>query len=133
MEHIAPHIGVVVVDHGSKRPAANEMLVEMCRIYAEATGAAIVEPAHMEIAEPTIAQAFERCVGRGARAVVVLPYFLSPGRHSMRDIPRLTEEAAAAHPDIPCRIAEPFGIDDRLAAVMHRRVLESLRAANRST
>ncbi len=73
MEHIARHTGVLVVDHGSKRPAANAMLVEMCRIYAEATGAAIVEPAHMELAEPTIAQAFERCVARGARAVVVLP------------------------------------------------------------
>ena len=36
----------------------------------------IVEPAHMELAEPSIATAFARCVERGATTVVVFPYFL---------------------------------------------------------
>ena len=35
----------------------------------------------MELAEPTIEQAVAQCVARGARRVVVAPYFLSRGRH----------------------------------------------------
>lgn len=49
--------GVVIVDHGSRRAASNDMLVEFCQLYQQLTQHPIVEPAHMEIAEPTIAQA----------------------------------------------------------------------------
>ena len=34
-----------------------------------------------EISEPSIATAFARCVDRGARTIIISPYFLSPGRH----------------------------------------------------
>ena len=37
-----------------------------------------------------IAEAFRRCVERGAAEVIVFPYFLSPGRHWNQDIPELT-------------------------------------------
>lgn len=118
--------GVIVVDHGSRLDAANALLHEVCRMYGEMMGMPIVEPAHMELAEPTIAQAFARCVARGATEVVVLPYFLSPGRHSMKDIPRFVAEAAAAFPGVAYRIAEPLGLDPRMAGIMHQRVLDAL-------
>jgi len=34
-----------------------------------------------ELAEPTIKDAFGKCVQQGASRVIVSPYFLSPGRH----------------------------------------------------
>lgn len=49
--------GVVIVDHGSRRAASNEMLLQFCALYQQLTQQPIVEPAHMEIAEPSIAQA----------------------------------------------------------------------------
>lgn len=118
--------GVIVVDHGSRLEAANALLHRVCRMYAERTGMPIVEPAHMELAEPTVGQAFGRCVERGAKEIVVLPYFLSPGRHSMKDIPRFAAEAAAAFPGVAYRIAEPLGLDPCMADIMHRRVREAL-------
>lgn len=119
---------VIIVDHGSKRAAANEMLEAVCALYQEATGARIVEAAHMELAAPDIAEAMARCVARGARRVVISLFFLSPGRHSTSDIPRLAREAAAAHPGIALHIAEPMGLDRRLAEVLHARVTEALQA-----
>lgn len=118
--------GVILVDHGSKNAAANDMLVHVVQAYREAIGAAIVEPAHMELAEPTIEQAFARCVEQGARHVIVHPYFLSPGRHSTTDIPHLAAQAAANHPGIAYRVTEPLGLDPRLTAVIHRRVQDAL-------
>lgn len=126
MKRIPGHIGVVLVDHGSKLEAANAMLREVAELYRRATGTAVVEPAHMELAEPSIAQAFRRCVEQGATEVVIQPYFLSPGRHSTHDIPRLAAEAAREFPGVGYRVAEPLGVDERMAEIVHRRVLESL-------
>eukprot|EP00898_Chlorokybus_atmophyticus_P000080 jgi/Chlat1/1072/Chrsp110S08637 len=50
-------------------------------LYKAHSGRTLVETAHMELAEPSIATAFDICVARGARTVVISPYFLSPGRH----------------------------------------------------
>jgi sirohydrochlorin ferrochelatase len=121
-----PHVGVVIVDHGSRRAEANEMLHEVALQFAERTGVAIVEPAHMELAEPTIAQAFGRCVARGAKHVVVCLYFLSPGRHSREDIPAMARAAADAHPGVTWSVTEPLGIDHRIAEVMLERIEASL-------
>ena len=83
-------IGVIVVDHGSRRAESNEMLEQLTRTsITERLDYDIVEPAHMELAEPSIATAFDRCVERGATMVVIQPYFLLPGKHWNQDIPEL--------------------------------------------
>jgi antibiotic biosynthesis monooxygenase (ABM) superfamily enzyme len=52
----------------------------------------------MELADPSIADGFAACVAAGATEVVAFPYMLTPGKHSVRDIPRLVAEAAARFP-----------------------------------
>jgi len=88
--------GVILVDHGSRREESNQLLLEVVEAYRQHAQWEIVEPAHMELAKPSIATAFERCVRRGAELVVVFPYFLAPGRHWDQDIPALSAEAAEA-------------------------------------
>jgi sirohydrochlorin ferrochelatase len=101
---------LLLVDHGSRRASANENLSHVAPIARERLGeGAIVEVAHMELAEPTIAQAFDACVAAGAKEVVVFPWFLAAGRHAREDIPRLVTEAAEKHPGVTHRVAEPFG------------------------
>jgi sirohydrochlorin ferrochelatase len=76
----------------------------------------------MELAEPSIATAFDRCVRRGAKLVVVMPYFLLPGRHWSQDIPNLTREAAAKHPGVKFIVGAPLGLHPLIAEVIHQRV-----------
>ncbi|MEX1041655.1 MAG: CbiX/SirB N-terminal domain-containing protein [Pirellulaceae bacterium] len=115
-------VGIVVVDHGSRRAESNDLLLEVAALFQQVSGYEIVEPAHMELAEPTIAQAFSRCVGQGANLVVVHPYFLSPGRHWSQDIPRLAAEAASQHPGIRHLVTSPLGLHRQLAEVMRHRI-----------
>jgi sirohydrochlorin ferrochelatase len=115
-------IGLIVVDHGSTRAESNVMLEEMVRMVARVVPYEIVEAAHMELAEPSIATAFDACVARGARTVVVSPYFLLPGKHWRKDIPALTEEAAARHPGVAYLVAAPFGLHPLMAEVVNARV-----------
>ncbi len=126
MPEITSDTGIVIVDHGSRRAEANDMLVHVAEAFAKHTGAQIVEPAHMELAPPDIAAAFDNCVARGARHVVICLYFLSPGRHSREDIPTLAAEAAARHPGVTWSITQPLGIDPRIADLMHDRIRAAL-------
>jgi sirohydrochlorin ferrochelatase len=113
---------ILLVDHGSVRKAANEMLEHMGALVQRLAGDhVIVRVAHMELAEPTIAQGFESCVQSGAAEVVVFPYMLSPGKHSTRDIPRLIAEVAAHFPGVRYTVTPAFGLHDKLAEVVLER------------
>lgn len=119
-------IGLVVVDHGSRRAESNAMLLEMVAMVRAAVPYRIVEPAHMELAEPSIAAAFDACVAGGARLVVITPYFLLPGRHWSQDIPALAEQAAARHPGVRFMVSAPLGLHPLMAEVVGSRVAHCL-------
>src|SRR5687768_17422413 len=116
--------GIIIVDHGSRRAQSNELLEEVAaqfgRRFAELYD--VVEPAHMELAEPSIATAYAKCVARGATRVVVCPFFLGPGKHWTLDIPRLTAEAAAQHPQTKYHVSQTLGIDDLILELLNKRV-----------
>ncbi|KAM5581757.1 sirohydrochlorin ferrochelatase, chloroplastic [Rosa sericea] len=114
--------GVIIVDHGSRRKESNLMLNEFVDMFRERTGYAIVEPAHMELAEPSIQDAFNSCVEQGANRVIVSPFFLLPGRHWNKDIPSLTAEAAKEHPGVSYMVTAPLGLHPLLVDVMNDRI-----------
>ena len=113
---------IIIVDHGSRRRESNEMLHTAAERFAAQSLYSIVEPAHMEIAEPTIAQAFSACVEKGATEVVVFPYFLSPGRHWTEDIPALVKAAAKDHPHIRWLVTAPFGLHPGMLEIINDRI-----------
>lgn len=98
------------------------MLLEFCSLYKSLTNRNIVEPAHMEIAKPTIRDAIGRCVEQGASTVIIAPYFLARGRHIQDDIPALVADAQGHFPHISCKIADPIGIDPLMTALIDNRV-----------
>lgn len=119
---VSGRAGIVVVDHGSRRSASNEGLLEVVQRFREATGYRIVEPAHMELAEPSIATAFGRVVDAGAELVIVHPYFLLPGRHWEQDIPQLVSSAAAGYPGIQYLVTAPLGVHPLMHDIMLDRI-----------
>ena len=114
--------GYVLVDHGSRRQRANALLEEVATLVSERLGpGAIVEAAHMEIATPTLADAFARCIERGATKIVIHPFMLAPGKHVSEDLPRLAADAANACQGAAFVIAEPLGKHEGVIdAVMDR-------------
>jgi sirohydrochlorin ferrochelatase len=87
-------VGVLLIDHGSKRSTSNQRLEKVRDIYQDRSPDHYsVKAAHMEIAEPSIQQQLREFCKEGVRTVVCHPYFLSPGRHVLEDIPELIEEA----------------------------------------
>jgi sirohydrochlorin ferrochelatase len=119
-------VAVIIVDHGSRRHEANVSFEEFVRSSAHLLAYPVVEPAHMELAEPSIVTAFDRCVAAGATTVAVAPYFLGPGNHWDRDIPALTASAAVRHPGVRWLVAAPLGPDPVLLELAGARVTHCL-------
>ena len=120
--HDPVHTGVIIVDHGSRRSESNAMLEVYVERFRRQSPYRIVEPAHMELAEPSIDTAFDRCVQRAASCVVVIPYFLLPGRHWDQDIHALTEAAASRHPHVPFLVGAPIGLHPMMIDVIQARL-----------
>jgi sirohydrochlorin ferrochelatase len=114
--------GILIVDHGSQKREANEMLRSMADLIQTMAGSdVVVRYAHMELADPNIAAGFSSCVQGGATDVTVFPYMLSPGRHSTADIPRMVADVARGFPNVNFSVTPAFGLHEKLAEVVLER------------
>jgi len=115
---------LLLVDHGSRRPEAGEVLRGMARVLAERVPeGVVVRVAHMELEAPSIAEAIDACVAEGVCDIVLIPYMLAPGRHATEDVPRLAQEAVAQHPGLTLRVTECLGVHPALADVVLARAV----------
>jgi sirohydrochlorin ferrochelatase len=111
---------LILVDHGSRLAEANQILEDVAAMVRGITKDPVYT-AHMDLAAPTIAEAFDAAVAAGADHVFVFPYFLAPGRHSRQDIPRMCAEAAARHPGVRWHCTGPIGLEPGLGELIVRR------------
>jgi sirohydrochlorin ferrochelatase len=111
---------LLLVAHGSRRESSNEEIRGLAEALAEQAGTRFghVRCAFLEIAEPSIADGIEEAVRSGATEVVVLPYFLSAGRHVADDIPAEVKRKQADYPQIPIRIAPYLGLAPGLTRIL---------------
>jgi sirohydrochlorin ferrochelatase len=113
---------ILLIDHGSRRAEANEMMDCMANLVQAVAGpGVIVRYAHMELAEPSIQAGVRNCAEAGATELIVFPYMLSPGKHSTGDIPRMVAAASAAWPQLDVRVTNAFGVHEKLAEVILER------------
>lgn len=114
-------LGLLLIDHGSRRAESNQQLENMAARVRRLRPGAVVTAAHMEIAAPDLATAFATLVGQGAKRIVILPYFLSDGRHLTQDIPALAASAGANHPGVTYTVGGALGPHDALAELLLER------------
>lgn len=113
---------IILVDHGSRLSEANQVLEEIALRLQKQLPDYYVQTAHMELAEPSIEQAFARCDQRDIESVIVFPYFLGPGLHSSQDIPELCREAAEKYPGITYKVVQPLGVHDKIVDIIRERM-----------
>jgi sirohydrochlorin ferrochelatase len=111
---------LLLVAHGSRREASNEEVRELARRLASRAQPAFseVSAAFLELAEPSIPDGIVRAVDHGADQVVVLPYFLSAGRHVVTDIPEEVQKAQSARPDADIRTVPYLGSAETVLDVL---------------
>lgn len=125
MSRRASRRAVILVDHGSRERAANAQLAAIAAALGRRLRGRLVSTAHLTIAAPGLPAAIDACVAEGAREIVVMPYFLAPGRHALRDVPRLAREARARHPGVRIGVSAPLGVHAGLVAAVAERVRQA--------
>jgi sirohydrochlorin ferrochelatase len=117
---------IVLVAHGSKAAAANDAHLELARTVEPLVESTVIA-AFLEIASPSVGDAIDDAIERGASVVLVHPHFLAPGNHTTVDIPRLVDEARTRHPTVSIEVTAHTG-DDPAMATMLADVLRSAEA-----
>jgi sirohydrochlorin ferrochelatase len=140
-------IGIIVVDHGSRAKSSNDQLERFVQMYKEIYCKDkeeeedcieyFCEAAHMELAEPTIAQAFRKLIENSeCRTIVIAPFFLSPGRHIKEDIPKLVKECAEEYRgivELEYMVAAPIALHPLMTTIINERVEKCLLNATTTT
>ena len=100
--------GIIVFAHGSRIESANEAVRKVASDLARLGDFAAVEAAFLELGQPDLESAVAALAARGAKQVLVIPYFLTLGLHLERDLPRLIDGIALAHPGLDLRVTPPL-------------------------
>ena len=119
---------LLLIAHGSRNAEANEDLRVLAKDIERSGEYPIVEPAFLELAEPSIDAGAKRCVERGAETVVLLPYFLSAGVHFRRDLQASRERLSGDFAGTSFVLAEPLGRHPMLKKIVLERAGEATKS-----
>ena len=122
--HVDDKRAVILIGHGSRAGGADDDMEKIAAGLREKSGG-IVETCRMSGRGIPFDGAFERCVRRGAKEIIVLPYFLHFGVHLREDIPEILRTAARRRPEIRLVLGRHLGYDDALVNLLAKRIGES--------
>lgn len=123
---------LLIVAHGSRRAASNDEVRALTSHIASKAGNQfdIVDCAFLELAEPSIPTGIQQSVEKGADEIIVLPYFLSAGRHVVDDIPNEVNTSREKYPNINIHIAPYLGAIGKVAELMVEQAEKGLQKSN---
>jgi precorrin-8X/cobalt-precorrin-8 methylmutase len=116
---------ILLLGHGSPKKEANnlERVAAMLHnmLHAGCTEHC-VKVAYLQFAEPGIMDTIKDSVEKGAKKIILHPFFLSSGMHVTKDIPEMIEEARKLYPGVTFIYTEPLGIHEKLAHIVMERI-----------
>ena len=116
-------VALQLIAHGSRRAEANADLEHVAAEVRTRGRYPVVQVSFLELAEPDIEGGGALCVEAGASDVILLPYFLSPGKHVVEDLTAACDRLAARFPAVRFTLAEPLGRHPLLIDVVEQRAL----------
>jgi len=120
---------ILIMAHGSRIAGANDAANEVARMVQGMTDIDIIEVAFRELHEPNIQQGIDNCVARGAKKILLIPYFLFMGAHVQHDLPEEIEAAGKRHPGLEMVMGPHLGVHRKLAEIVVERIAEGLTTA----
>lgn len=121
--------GILLVGHGTRSQAGQQQFLHLAELVRRRLYAPL-EPAYLELAEPTIGAAVRRLVEAGATRLVVAPLLLFAAGHARQDVPAAVNQALAecGAPALPTVQAPAFGCHRLIVELVLARLGEALAA-----
>ena len=121
-------LGVLIVGHGSREPAANAELEAAVEAYRAARPGLTVAHGYVELATPALGDALRALADR-VDHVVAVPLFLFAAGHTKNDIPLALSEARQARPNVRFTAARALGVHPALVDLVFERARPALAAS----
>jgi sirohydrochlorin ferrochelatase len=118
--------GIIVFAHGSRLEPANEAVRVVAADLAQRVTPTPVQAAFLELGTPGLVEAAISMADEGIKRIVVAPYFLTPGMHLDRDLPKLIEEIRRVRPELEVQTTGSLDGHPALAAILWDRVQPEL-------
>jgi precorrin-8X/cobalt-precorrin-8 methylmutase len=116
---------IILVGHGSPKKDANRLGIVADMLHSAlhpGCGERCVQVAYMEFAQPSIPEALDSEAKRGAKKIIIHPFFLNAGVHVTKDIPEMISDAESRHPGVEFIYTEPLGVHEKLIQVVIERI-----------
>lgn len=119
---------VILLAHGSRVPGAAKEMEEVANRLKEKYRYEAVEICFMSRLGPHFPEIFELCVKKGAKSVIVIPYFLHQGLHLILDIPEMLQIEGRKFPEVKLILGNSLGYDEILVDLVHKKIGDSREA-----
>ena len=107
--------GIVLFGHGARNPEWARPFHAIRDVLQARAPQTQVALGFLEAMRPTLDEAIDDLVKRGAIQIDIVPIFLATGSHVAKDLPQLVATAMDRHPAISIAIATPVGQNPRRA------------------
>lgn len=118
--------GLLIAAHGSRDAAGLDEFRELAEAWRALRPDRLQAAGFLEFARPTIGEAIDALVDRGARRIVVAPAMLMAAGHVKNDVPSEVEEGRRRHPGVSFHMARPLDIHPALLELCLVRYREAL-------
>ena len=117
---VEPVKALLIVAHGSRRETSNEEVRQITRQVSEIAGDDFGTGGQWfpGTGRSLYPGWYSNCIDAGAAEVVVLPYFLSAGRHVAEDIPAEIRLAQGKNPGVRISQAPYLGSADEVGGLL---------------
>ncbi len=117
--------GIILFGHGARNPEYLEPFRGISAALLLLDPAAKVEIGFLELMQPSFEMAVAALVAQGIRQIVVVPIFIAPGSHVLKDLPSLAAAAMDRTPGLAIEISPAVGESPAVIAAMARFALEA--------
>jgi len=128
--------GIIVFAHGSTIASANDAVRAVTAELAQREGYGLTETAFLDCARPTLDDAVQSLLEKGAGHIVVIPYFLTLGVHLQQDLPRLVDEIrtrlGGAGEGVSIEVTDPLDGHPALVEIVADRARGAVHGGSRS-
>ena len=111
---------LIIVAHGSRKESSNSEIIllgEKVKPLVD-TQYDVVKTSFLEFAAPSLKESITDCVKEEARDIVILPYFLAPGKHVTFDIPAIVKQMGIMYPEVKIVLKEHLGSAKGMASLL---------------
>jgi sirohydrochlorin cobaltochelatase len=108
-------IGYLLFSHGSLLCGSGNALEQHAMRMRAKLAPAPVEIGYLNYTEPDVSEAVKNLLNLGVSKIIVVPFFLVPGYFVSTSLPKRLAEITPNYPGLSVEIAEPLGVDSRIA------------------